>query len=98
MLGAALLVPPDKKLRSPGIVTCWAPMPMKTEFPDAGLMFRSEPSASFCLSLEVTRPQFSDMVRALDAGRFKAFYFTVEESGVNSWPINSWGMAAEIRC
>lgn len=92
-----MLLPPDKELRWPAIVTCWAPTPMKTEFSDAGLMFRSEPSPSFCLSLEVTRPQFSDMVRVLETGRFKVFYFTVEEGGDNSWPIHSWGMTTEIR-
>lgn len=97
LLGAALLLPPDKKFRWPGIVTCWAPTPMKTEFPDAGLMFRSEPSPSLCLSLEVTRSQFSDLVRVLETGRFKEFYFTAEDGAGGHWPIHSWGMTAEIR-
>ncbi len=97
LLGAALLLPPDKKFRWPGIVTCWAPTPMKREFPDAGLMFRSGPMPSFCLSLEVTRPQFSDVVRVLEARRLKEFYFTAEDGAEGHWPIHSWGMTTEIR-
>ncbi|WP_248306647.1 hypothetical protein [Bosea sp. AAP35] len=72
---------------------------MKTESPDAGVMFGSEaePISILHLSLEVTRPQFSDMLRFLEAGRFKEFYFTIEDGSEGSWPIHSWGMTSEIR-
>ncbi|WP_103875561.1 hypothetical protein [Bosea lathyri] len=99
LIVAATLLPPDKKFRWPGVVMCWAPTPMKTESPDAGVMFSSkaEPIPVLHLSLEVTRPQFSDMLRLLETGRFKEFYFSIEDGADGSWPIRSWGMTTEIR-
>lgn len=97
LVAPATLLMPDKKSRWPGVVTFWAPTPMKTECRDAGLMFKSGPLPCLHLSLEVTRPQFSDMVRFLEAGRFKEFHFTIEDGADDSWPIHSWGMMTEIR-
>jgi hypothetical protein len=68
-----------------------AATPMKTEHPDAGCLFKAEHLPSLHLSLEVTRGQFSDMLRFLEAKRLKDFHFTVEEGENGSWPIHSWG-------
>jgi hypothetical protein len=43
---------------------------------------------------EVTRGQFSDMLRMLEAGRLKEFRFALEDEAEGSWPIHSWGMSA----
>lgn len=97
IVGAALL-PPDKKFRWPGVVMFWAPTPLKSDSSDAGLMFRAEPDPfSFLhLSLEVTRPQFSDVLRLFESRRVNEFYFTIEDEVEGSWPIRSWGMTSAI--
>jgi hypothetical protein len=69
---------------------------MKTEFPDAGHLFRGEQLPSLSLSLEVTRGQFSDLLRSLEARRLKNFHFTVENGADGTWPISNWGMACRI--
>lgn len=88
----ATLVMPDKTFRWPGVVMIMAPTPMKTEFPNAGALFKADKLPSLSLSLEVTRAQFSDMLRLLEAGRFKEFHFTIEEGSESSWRVHSWGM------
>jgi hypothetical protein len=40
----------------------------------------------------VTRAQFSDMHRMLEANRLKDLHFTVEEETDGSWPVHSWGI------
>jgi len=80
----------------PGVIMIMTPTPMKTAFPDAGTLFKSGELPSLSLSLEVTRDQFSDMLRMLEAKRLKEFHFTVEEGTGDSWPIRSWGMAATL--
>lgn len=73
-----------------------APTPMKTEFPDAGSLFKADHSPSLSLSLEVTRSQFSDVLRMLEAKRLKDFHFTIEEAYDGSWPVRSWGMTTAL--
>jgi hypothetical protein len=72
------------------------PTPMKTDFPDAGRLLKAEHLPTLSLSLEVTRAQFSDMLRMLDSKRLKEFHFTVEDGSDGSWPIHSWGMTAML--
>jgi hypothetical protein len=64
--------------------------PMKTDSSDTGRWHLP----SLHLSLEVTRGQFSDMLRMLEAGRLKEFRFALEDEAEGSWPIHSWGMSA----
>lgn len=90
------LIVPDRKFRWPGVLMIMAPTPMKTDFPDAGSLFKVDNMPSLSLSLEVTRPQFSDILRLLEVGRFKDFHFTVEGECDNSWPVRSWGMATRL--
>ncbi len=66
------------------------PSPMKTEHPDASCLLKAEHLPSLHLSLEITRGQFSDMLRFLEAKRLKDFRFTVEEGENGSWRIHSW--------
>ena len=49
------------------------------------------------LAIEVTRGQFSDMLRLWKAGRFKEFHFTLEEEANGSWAVHSWGVGARLR-
>jgi hypothetical protein len=72
-----------------------APTPMKTEFPDAGSLFNGDQVPALHLSLQVTREQFSDLIRLFEAGRLKSFYFSVEEGTGGAWPVRSWGMSTE---
>lgn len=70
-----------------------APTPMKTEHPDAGVLFETSELPSLSLSLYVIREQFSDMLPRFEARRFKHFHFTVEEKDAEGrWPVRSWGM------
>jgi len=88
------LTMPEARFTWPGVIMIMTPTPMKTEFPDAGRLFRTEHFGSLNLSLEVTRGQFSDMLRMLEAKRLKDFHFTLEDEAEDSWPIYSWGMSA----
>lgn len=96
VLPASLLMP-SPKFRWAGIVMIMAPTPLKVEYPDAGSLFQSSKLPSLSLSLCVTRPQFSDLLRLLEAQRFKEFHFTVEDAErENAWPVRSWGMEARL--
>ena len=48
------------------------------------------------LALDVTRAQFSDMLRLWKAGRCKEFHVTLEEEAGGSWPVRSWGMGVRL--
>ncbi|MEI3853665.1 MULTISPECIES: hypothetical protein [unclassified Ensifer] len=80
----------------PGVIMIMTPTPMKTDFPDAGCLFKGKHFPSLHLSLVVTREQFSDMLRILEAKRLKDFHFTLEDEADDSWPVHSWGMSAVI--
>ncbi|RWC89825.1 MAG: hypothetical protein EOS32_28970 [Mesorhizobium sp.] len=89
----ASLIMPNAAFRWPGIVMIMAPTAMKTEHPDAGVLFQTEELPSLSLSLDVTRAQFSDMLPRFEAHRIKDFFFTVEERDAKGrWPVRSWGM------
>ena len=61
---------------------------------DASHLFKAEHLVSLNLSLEVTRCQFSDMLRMLETKRLRSFHFSVEDGTNGSWPVFSWGMSA----
>jgi len=63
--------------------------------PGCGPPFKAEHLPSLSLSLEVTRGQFSDMLRMLEGNRLKDLQFTVEDGTDGSWPVNSGGMTGE---
>jgi hypothetical protein len=94
MIMPSVLTMPEPHFTWPGIVMIVTPTPMKTEFPDAGRLLRAKHLPTLSLSLEVTRAQFSDMLRMLELKRLKEFHFTVEEGSDGSWPLHSWGMTA----
>jgi hypothetical protein len=92
MILPAAFTMPEVRFTWPGVIMIMTPTPMKTEHPDAGCVFKAGHLPSLHLSLEVTRSQFSDMLRFLEAKRLKDLHFTVEEGENGSWPIHSWGM------
>lgn len=92
----ALLTMPEGRFTWPGVVMIMAPTPMKPEHPDAGCLFKAGPLSSLTLSLDVTREQFSDLLRMLEAKRLREFHFTLEDERDGTWPIRSWGMGASI--
>lgn len=97
MVVPASLLMPNPKFRWPGIVMIMAPTPLKAEYPDAGSLWANTGLPSLSLSLNVTREQFSDLLRLLEAQRIKEFHFTVEETEQESaWPVRSWGMATRF--
>jgi hypothetical protein len=65
---------------------------MKPEWSDAGRLLSSQRLLSLNLSLRVTREQFSDMHRMLDAKQQKDLHFTLEDEADGSWPVHSWGI------
>jgi hypothetical protein len=87
---------PEARFTWPGIIMILTPTPMKTEILDAGRLFKGEHLPSLHLSLEVTRGQFSDMLRMLEAKRLKDLHFTVEDGANDPWPVFSWGMSAAL--
>lgn len=87
---------PEARSTWPGIIMIMTPTPMKTEFPDAGHLFTAEHLPSLHLSLVVTRGQFSDVLRMLEAKRLKDLHFTIEDGVNDSWPVFSWGMSATL--
>src|SRR5688572_24300592 len=65
----ASLVQLERHLAWAGVVMVMAPTPMKNISADAGHLFVGPYSVSLHLSLEVTRCQFSDILRLADEGR-----------------------------
>jgi hypothetical protein len=96
MIMSSVLTMPEPHFTWPGIVMIVTPTPMKTERPDAGHLLRAKDLPTLSLLLEVTRAQFSDMLRMLESKRLKDFHFTVEKGANGSWPIHSWGMTARL--
>jgi hypothetical protein len=96
MIMPGLFAMPQVRFTWPGVIMIMTPTPMKTDFSDAGCLFRGEHLPSLHLSLEVTRGQFSDMLRMLETKRLKDFHFTLEEEVDGSWPIYSWGMSTTL--
>jgi hypothetical protein len=59
----AIFTPQEARFTWPGVILIFAPTPMKTVSPHAGHLVSGEHLLSLSLSLEVTRAQFSDMLR-----------------------------------
>ena len=69
-----------------------APTPMKTISSHAGRLLSAKRLLSLTLALEVTRDQFSDMLRMFEANKLRDLHFTVEDEVDGSWPVHSWGI------
>jgi hypothetical protein len=76
-----------------GVIIIMTPPRLKKEDGRAGMLLKNSELPSLMVSLVVGREQYSDMLRLLEAKRFKSFHFTVEEPDGKRWPIRSWGMA-----
>lgn len=87
---------PDGSFTWPGVLFIMAPTPIKPESPEAGRLLKSDPLPALSLSLDVTRAQFSDLLRSIEAKRFKRFHFTVGEAVDSSWPVTSWGASFQF--
>jgi hypothetical protein len=87
---SAIFTSPNAQFAWPGVILIFAPTPLQPRFSGAGLLLNTKRLLSLNLSLRVTRAQFSDMLRMLEAKRLKDIHFTVEEQADGSWPINSW--------
>jgi hypothetical protein len=96
IIASVALAMPDGRFTWPGVLFVMAPTPMKPESPDAGMLLKSNPLPALCLSLDVTRAQFSDMLRSFEARRIRRFHFTVGEVRGKSWPVTSWGAGMEL--
>lgn len=96
MVMPAAFTMPAGRFIWPGVIMIVTPTPMKTQSPDAGCLFKTEHIPSLHLSLEVTRGQFSDMLKLLEGKRVRDFHFTVEDEADGSWPVFSWGMSAAL--
>jgi hypothetical protein len=89
----------NRGFRWPAVIMIVTPTPMRLLQTDAGLLLKNDESPSLMLTLEVTRGQFSDMLRLLHEGRLKDFHFTVEQplsTPATQWPVRSWGMTAAL--
>lgn len=92
----ALLDMPSPKFQWPSTVMIFAPTPMKAVYEDAGSLINASHMPMLTLALDVTREQFSDILRLHEARRLQAFHFTVEaqrDDDPHSWPVHGWGMS-----
>lgn len=87
---------PEGRFTWPGVVMIMAPTPLKTNSEDAGSLFKAPNLPSLSLGLDVTRPQFSDLIPMLQAKRLKHFHFTLEAERDAVWPARSWGIGTSI--
>lgn len=87
---------PEVRFTWPGVIMIMTPTPMKTEFPDAGHLLKAEHLPTLHLTLQVTRGQFSDMLKMFEVKRLKDLHFTVEDGANGSWPVFSWGISAAL--
>ncbi|MEE4013465.1 hypothetical protein V1T76_15440 [Roseibium sp. FZY0029] len=78
----------------PATIAVVAPTPLKPEVQDAGFFHQTANFPLLNLELNVTRPQFSDLVRSFENGIPKNLHFTVEKKADGLWPIRSWGITA----
>jgi hypothetical protein len=76
----------------PATIMLIAPTIMKTADCDAGYLHEVDGIPIVNMSLNVTRPQFSDMLYAFGRDLPKDFHFTIESGDEGVWPIRSWGM------
>jgi hypothetical protein len=95
MLPVTLTVP-DNSFTWPGALFIMAPPRIEKRLERASTLFSGSQLPALVLSLNVTRPQYSDLLWMIVTKRFGALDFTVEERFGNSWPIRSWGMATSL--
>jgi hypothetical protein len=88
----AIFTPQEARFTWPGVIMIFAPTPMKAMPLHAGHLLSAKCLLSLSLSLEVTRDQFSDMLRMFEANKRKDVHFTVEDQVDGSWPVHSWGI------
>lgn len=75
MLMPAAFTMPEERFTCPGVIMIMTPTPMKTEFPDAGHLFKAKHLQSLYLSLEVTRGQFFGPVEDAGSEALEGFPF-----------------------
>jgi hypothetical protein len=96
MMLPVTLTMPDKLLHLARGALHHGPHRIEKRLERAGTLFSGSQLPALVLSLNVTRPQYSDLLRMIVTKRFGALDFTVEERVGNSWPIRSWGMATSL--
>lgn len=96
IIASVSLVMPDGSFTWPGVLFIMAPTPMKPESADSGMLLKSSELPALCLSLDVTRAQFTDLLRSIEYKRFRRFRFAVGEARDGSWPVTSWGTEFEL--
>ncbi|WP_105435850.1 hypothetical protein [Neorhizobium tomejilense] len=95
LIGGAVVISPSK-IEWPAVVSFWVRTPMTPEKVEAGFIFRSENMPSFNLGLEVTRPQFTEIMWLFREKMLNNFHFTVVAGSDNHWPITAWGASFEL--
>jgi len=100
MIMPAAFTMPEVRFTLPRVIMVVTPTPMKPEFPDAGCLFKAEHLPPLHLSLEVTRGQFSDMLRMLEAKYLKDTRLAVRWRQSGIWHQNILAPAAAVtrRC
>jgi hypothetical protein len=96
MMLPVTLTMPDNPFTWPGALFIMAPPRIEQRLERAGTLFSGSQLPALVLSLNVTRPQYSDLLWMIVTKRLGALDFTVEEGVGNSWPIRSWGMASSL--
>lgn len=92
----SLLRMKDAKFTWPSVTSIFAPTPMKPSDDEAGFLMLAPGMPSLTVSLNVTREQFSDIVRALENGRLRHFRFRTTDEVEGAWPLDSWDFSMEI--
>lgn len=95
----ALLDMASPKFQWPSTVMIFAPTPMKAVYEDAGSLINASHMPMLTLTLDVTREQFSDILRLHESGGLQTFHFTVKAQrgdAPHSWPIQGWGMSVNF--
>lgn len=92
--GAVITSP--AKMEWPAAISLWVRTPLTPERIEAGFIFRSENMPSFNLGLEVTRPQFTEMLWLFKEKMLTNFHFTVGQEANDHWSITAWGASFEL--
>lgn len=96
IIASALLTMPDRRFTWPGVLIIAAPTPMKPVSDDAGALLQNGRMPTLCLTLEVTRGQFSDLVGCFERKKVSRFHFAIGDEGEKYWPVTSWGMSCNL--
>ncbi|MBB4349285.1 hypothetical protein GGE35_002947 [Rhizobium cellulosilyticum] len=92
--GAVVISP--AKMEWPAVISFWVRTPFTPERIEAGFIFRSGNMPSFNLGLEVTRPQFTEMLWLFKEKMLTNFHFTVAQGANDHRPITAWGASFEL--